>query len=76
MTEFIVKMQIDKITLFGQDWGGLIGLRLVARMPERFSRVAIGNTKLPMGEISKTTTMFQVWASVVSQQADNWGEVV
>ena len=35
------------ITLFGQDWGGLIGLRLVARYPERFDRVVIANTGLP-----------------------------
>jgi len=35
------------ITFFGQDWGGLIGLRLVANHDKRFSRVAISNTGLP-----------------------------
>ena len=38
------------VTLFGQDWGGLIGLRLVGEHPDRFARVAIGNTFLPTGD--------------------------
>ena len=40
---------LTDVTLFGQDWGGLIGLRLVAESPDRFARVAIGNTGLPTG---------------------------
>lgn len=35
------------ITLFGQDWGGLIGLRLIVNQPDRFARVVISNTGLP-----------------------------
>src|SRR5215469_3943178 len=35
------------ITFVGQDWGGLIGLRLVAEHPERFERVVTANTFLP-----------------------------
>ena len=35
------------ITFFGQDWGGLIGLRMVVDHPERFDRVVISNTGLP-----------------------------
>ncbi|HUD68981.1 MAG TPA: haloalkane dehalogenase [Acidimicrobiales bacterium] len=41
---------LDGVTVFGQDWGGLIGLRLVAEQPERFKRVAMGNTGLPTGD--------------------------
>ena len=33
--------------VFGQDWGGHIGLRLVAENPDRFAQVIIGNTALP-----------------------------
>ena len=33
------------ITFFGQDWGGLIGLRLVVNYPERFDRVVISNLR-------------------------------
>ncbi len=43
-------LDLNGITFFGQDWGGLIGLRLVAGAPERFARVVIGNTGLPTGE--------------------------
>jgi haloalkane dehalogenase len=43
-------LDLRDITFFGQDWGGLIGLRLVAARPERFARVAIGNTGLPTGD--------------------------
>jgi haloalkane dehalogenase len=35
------------ITFFGQDWGGLIGLRLIVNHPDRFDRVVISNTGLP-----------------------------
>ena len=34
----------------GQDWGGLIGLRLVAEHPERFARIVAANTGLPTGD--------------------------
>lgn len=37
-------------TLVGQDWGGLIGLRLVAEHPDRFDRVVAANTFLPTGD--------------------------
>jgi haloalkane dehalogenase len=37
------------ITLLGQDWGGLVGLRLVAEHPDRFARVVAANTGLPDG---------------------------
>ena len=41
---------LDRITFVGQDWGGLIGLRLVAEHPERFERVVTANTFLPTGD--------------------------
>jgi len=43
-------LRLRNITVFGQDWGGLIGLRLVAAEPERFARVVMSNTGLPTGE--------------------------
>ena len=51
MQEAIVDhLDLNDATFFGQDWGGLVGLRLVAENPERFARVIIGNTGLPTGE--------------------------
>ena len=44
------QLDLRDITYFGQDWGALIGLRLVAADPDRYARVAIGNGGLPTGE--------------------------
>jgi haloalkane dehalogenase len=46
----VEEIGLDRITLVGQDWGGLIGLRLVAEHPERFARVVAANTALPTGD--------------------------
>ncbi len=53
-------LNLDHMTFFGQDWGGLIGLRLVAAKPERFDRVVTGNTGLPRGD-GKATEAFLAW---------------
>jgi haloalkane dehalogenase len=54
------RLDLDGVTIFGQDWGGLIGLRLVAEHPERFARVAIGNTGLPTGD-ERPSDAFLAW---------------
>ena len=46
----IESLDLRDITLVGQDWGGLIGLRLVAAHPDRFARVVAANTFLPTGD--------------------------
>jgi haloalkane dehalogenase len=43
-------LALTDVTLVGQDWGGLIGLRLVAEHPDRFARVVAANTGLPTGD--------------------------
>jgi len=43
-------LDLRGLTLVGQDWGGLIGLRLVAEHPDRFARVVAANTGLPTGD--------------------------
>ena len=43
-------LDLQDVTLVGQDWGGLIGLRLVAEHPDRFARVVAANTGLPTGD--------------------------
>ena len=42
-------LQLRNVTLFAQDWGGLLSLRIVAFHPEYFARVMIANTGLPVG---------------------------
>lgn len=49
MHDWLLAMQLENLTIFGQDWGGLIGLRLVAAAPARFARVVVANTALPTG---------------------------
>jgi haloalkane dehalogenase len=44
------QLDLAGLTFVGQDWGGLIGLRLVAEHPERFSRAVAANTFLPTGD--------------------------
>ena len=65
-------LDLRDATFFGQDWGGLLGLRLVAAEPDRFARVVIGNSGLPTGHgpaseaflrwqrFSQTTPVFPV----------------
>ena len=50
MSDWLAATRLTDITLFCQDWGGLIGLRLVAAFPEKFARVVVANTGLPTGE--------------------------
>ncbi|MGF6999780.1 haloalkane dehalogenase [Paraburkholderia sp. GAS32] len=49
MSKWLDANDFREATMFAQDWGGLIGLRLLARFPDRFSRVVMGNTSLPIG---------------------------
>ncbi|SDK72962.1 haloalkane dehalogenase [Nonomuraea jiangxiensis] len=48
---------LSGLTLVGQDWGGLIGLRIAAEHPERVARIVAANTGLPTGDIP----MPEVW---------------
>lgn len=52
-------VDLKAITLFCQDWGGLIGLRLVAKYPGCFDRVIVANTGLPVG--TGASDGFQKW---------------
>ena len=52
------RLRLTDVTLVGQDWGGLIGLRLVGEHPERFARVVAANTFLPTGDTSPGDAFF------------------
>ena len=49
LSEWFTAMDARDVTLFCQDWGGLLGLRLVAAFPDRFAGVVVANTGLPIG---------------------------
>ena len=57
---FIENLDLNNISLVCQDWGGLIGLRVAAEMPDRFSRIVAANTFLPTGD-EKTPKAFKAW---------------
>jgi haloalkane dehalogenase len=50
-------LDLQRVTLVGQDWGGLIGLRLAAEHPDRFARIVVTNTGLPTGDLP----MPEIW---------------
>jgi haloalkane dehalogenase len=49
LSQWFTGLGLEDVTLFCQDWGGLLGLRLVAAFPERFAGVVVANTGLPIG---------------------------
>ena len=51
MTNWLLALDVRGATLIAQDWGGLIGLRLLAENPERFDRFSLANTALPTGDM-------------------------
>ena len=49
--KFVEQLDLRRVTLVGQDWGGLIGLRVLAQIPERFARLVAMNTAIPDGRL-------------------------
>ena len=60
MSAWLETNDFRHLTLFGQDWGSLIGLRLAAAMPHRFDRIALGNGGLPTGA-TPLPRAFKAW---------------
>ena len=50
LSKWLEALDLRDVTLFAQDWGGTLGLHLVAEYSERFARVIAANTGLPLGE--------------------------
>jgi len=59
MSQWLTAMDLTGVRLFCQDWGGLIGLRLVAAFPERFAGLVVANTGLPAG--TGLSEGFEAW---------------
>lgn len=60
LRDFIVGLDLKDITLVVHDWGGLIGLGVLGDIPERFARVVILNTALPIGD-HPLPAAFKLW---------------
>lgn len=60
MTAWMQALDLQHITLFCQDWGSLIGLRMAAESPDRFARIALANGGLPTG-VGTVPRAFKIW---------------
>lgn len=60
MKQFIEELDLKEITMFCQDWGSLIGLRVAAENEQRFARIALGNGGLPTGD-QELPKAFKIW---------------
>lgn len=50
MLAFLERLNLENITLVVQDWGGILGLTLPMDLPDRFSRLIVMNTAIPVGQ--------------------------
>ena len=76
ISTFIEKLNLQNIILFCQDWGGLIGLRLITEMENRFNMVIASNTTLPTGQIPMPESFLQWRAYSQHSPEFNIGKVI
>jgi haloalkane dehalogenase len=69
VSAFLERLDLRRITLVCQDWGGLLGLPIATEMPERFDRLVIMNTGVPTGEETPTPG-FLAWRNAASKMTD------
>jgi len=69
-------LDLRDVTLLGQDWGGLIGLRLLAENPDRFARAVAANTGLPDGRHEMPEIWHQFRAAVAAAPVLDIGRFV
>jgi haloalkane dehalogenase len=69
LRQFVVSEDADSVTMFAQDWGGLLGLRVLAEIPDKFSRVMIANTGLPTGDHAMSDA-FLAWQTYARETPD------
>ncbi|MBW3572907.1 MAG: haloalkane dehalogenase [Gemmatimonadetes bacterium] len=60
MAGWLKAVDLREVTLVCQDWGSLVGLRLVAEHPDRFARVCVANGALPTGD-NQPGAPFKLW---------------
>ena len=65
MTAWLRALDLRNATLVCQDWGSLIGLRLAAENPERFSRIVVANGFLPTAD-RPAPRAFHLWRAFAS----------
>ena len=61
MNAWLQVIDLQRITLFCQDWGSLIGLRMLTANPDRFARAVLANGGLPTGVGRSVPPAFKIW---------------
>jgi haloalkane dehalogenase len=69
-------LDLRDVGLVGQDWGGLIGLRLAAEHPDRFAGIVAANTGLPTGDLPMPDIWWQFRRAVESAERLDIGRLV
>jgi pimeloyl-ACP methyl ester carboxylesterase len=69
LLDFIARLDLTRIALVVQDWGGLLGLTLPMEMPERFERLLVMNTALGTGDVPLSEG-FVAWRAYVNKTPD------
>jgi haloalkane dehalogenase len=73
---FVDALGLADVTLVAHDWGGLLGLRLVAERPSSFRRVLVCNTSLPTGERPPPTAFLELRRWLADASAVSAGAIV
>ena len=76
MSDWLTRLDLRNITVFFQDWGSLIGLRLVAAYPERFDHVVLANVGLPTSMVPAQYTAYlkEAYLTLPVVKAEELGE--
>ncbi len=69
LTAFVKQLDLQRVTLVCQDWGGLLGLPVAMEMPERFARLVVMNTGLPVSG-KPLTPGFMAWRAFAERAED------
>ena len=75
LRSFVEQLDLRDVHAHLHDWGGLLGLRLVAFSPERFRRVLVSNTALPLGDGGPVPPLFRAW-QLAAQVLPTFGRVI
>lgn len=67
LLEFIARLDLRRVVLVVQDWGGILGLTLPMAMPERFAGLLAMNTLLATGE-EPLSPGFLAWREMCAQK--------
>lgn len=69
LLRFIERLELQRVTLVGQDWGGILGLSSMPDVRERVSRLLVMNTALPTGRVPPSDG-FMAWRGFMAAQPD------